>query len=172
MSTRITAAVVFVLVLAWQQLAQTGGSYDLSHNVIATGGGSNSTGGQYRIDGTAGQPLAGVQSSASIVSIRGGFWAFHQLAPTAASVSISGRIRDVEGRGVTGSELKLTNLSTGEVRTALSSTFGFYRFDEIPVGETYSLTVTSKRYLFDPDVRIISLADELTDIDFTASCCP
>ena len=46
-------------------LPQTGGTFDLSHSVIATGGGSNSTGGQFQVDGTAGQGFAGTVSNAA-----------------------------------------------------------------------------------------------------------
>ena len=161
-----------LIVVALQTLmpaAQTGGSYDLTHSVIASGGGSNSTGGTYRIDGTAGQPIAGVQSTNGAFNVRGGFWPVHQLAPTAAGVSVGGRVMSAEGLGISRVILTLTSLSTGEIRTVLSSSFGYYRFADVRAGQMYSVVVQSKRYSFDPDTRVISVVDELTDIDFVAS---
>ncbi len=69
--------VLFCIVcLALMVNAQTGGTFDLSHNVIAAGGGSVSTGGTFTIDGTIGQSLAGTQSTGGTFNLRGGFWPF------------------------------------------------------------------------------------------------
>ena len=148
--------------------AQAGGPYDLSHGVIAGGGGSESTGATFKIDGTVGQNLAGTLSTGGGYAVHGGFWSPPPLAPTAASVSISGRIRTAEGHGITNVRVTLTNAATGESFSALSSSFGYYRFEGIAVGETYLLSVGSKRYTFDPPIRQLNLLDELTDEDFTA----
>ena len=60
-------------------LAQSGGSFDLSRNVIA-GGGGTSGGGSLQVSGTAGQPAAGTQMSGGTFTQVGGFW--YALAPT------------------------------------------------------------------------------------------
>jgi hypothetical protein len=52
---------------------QTGGTLDLRQNVIA-GGGNGSSGGNLRVDGTAGQPAAGTQTSGGSLTHIGGFW--------------------------------------------------------------------------------------------------
>ncbi len=146
---------------------QVGGTYNLSHNVIA-GGGSRSVGAQFTVEGTAGQNLAGVLSGGGMYSVRGGFWAFEAFAPTAAGVSISGRVLTANGAGIRSVSLFLTNATTGETRHALSSSFGYYRFDEIAVGQTYILTVHSKRFAFEPNTIVIKVTSELTDVDFHA----
>jgi hypothetical protein len=148
--------------------AQTGGTYDLSHNVIAGGGGSQSSGGTFTVDATGGQNLAGTISSGGGHSLRGGFWAFQALFPTAASVSISGRIRTSGGTGIKNVRLILSNPTTGETFLAISSPFGYYRFDDLPAGQTYILSVSSKRFSFGPNTRVITLFDELINEDFTA----
>ncbi len=86
-------------------------------------------------------------------------------APVAAGVSVSGRVLTSEGRGVQGAVVTITS-SAGETRMARSSGFGYYRFDDIIVGETYLISPSSKRYQFTP--RTISVLDELTEIDFVA----
>ena len=168
MCRRLFFILIVVALQTSMPAAQTGGSYDLTHSVIASGGGSNSNGGAYTVDGTAGQPIVGTQSTNGAFNVRGGFWPVHQFAPTAAGVSVGGRVVSSEGYGIRNAQLVLTNLSTGEPRIALSSTFGYFRFDDVEVGHVYSLSVSTKRYTFEPDSRIFSLVDELTDVDFVA----
>lgn len=87
------------------------------------------------------------------------------LAPTAASVSITGRVRSADGRGVRNAIVTLTD-AAGNARTARTSSFGYYRFDEIEAGQTVVIGVRSKQYQFTP--RIFSVTDNVTDVDFTA----
>lgn len=161
--------VILILLLAAALSAQTGGTYDLSHSVIAGGGGSQSVGGQFTLDGTAGQNLAGTESSNGPYQIRGGFWSFDELAPTAALVSVSGSIRTFDGASIRNIVITLTNLSTGEARSARSTSFGHYRFDGVQAGEAYLITVTSRRYTFESNTRILTVLGDLTDVDFAAS---
>lgn len=155
-------------VSAVKNAAQTGGPYDLTHNVIATGGGSNSTGGVFSVSGTVGQHAAGV-SSTSIppqLDLHGGFW-FQKLAPTSAGVSISGRVTTAAGDGIRGVRLVLTS-PDGTRRLATTATFGYYAFDGVPVGNTYVLEISARRYTFANPYRVFSLQDHLTGVDFTA----
>jgi uncharacterized delta-60 repeat protein len=85
------------------------------------------------------------------------------LAPTAASVSIAGRVRTSDGRGLSNAIVYLTN-TAGITRTTRTSSFGYYRFEEIESGQSVVLGVSSKRYQFEP--RVLSISEELTDVDF------
>lgn len=167
MKPKIVGSLLSILTLTIPLMAQTGGSYDLSHNVIG-GGGSRSGGGQFTVEGTAGQNLAGTLSGGGTYRLRGGFWAFDALTPTASAVSISGRILTAQGSGITSVRLVLTNVATGETFQAVSSTFGHFMFDEIAVGQTYILAVHTNRFTFEPNSRTINLLDELTNEDFIA----
>ncbi len=91
-----------------------------------------------------------------------------QQAPLAAGVSVTGRVITANGRGIRNSIVSLTD-SSGETRTAVTSSFGYYTFDEIQVGQTYILSVSSKRYRFTDSSRVISVMDALADADFMAS---
>ncbi len=84
-------------------------------------------------------------------------------APTAAQVSVGGRV-SANGRGVNKATVTLTDAS-GSSRYAMTNAFGFYRFDEVEVGQTYIVSVRRKQFTFAP--QIINPADELTDINFT-----
>lgn len=85
--------------------------------------------------------------------------------PVAANASVSGRILASDGRGIRNARVSMT-LPNGEIRTVLSSTFGYYRFDEIEVGQTVILNVNSKRFQFNP--QIVSVTDNLDEVNFTA----
>lgn len=50
------------------------------------------------------------------------------------------------------------------IRTPLTSSFGYFAFDDVPVGEIYIVRVQSKRFRFEP--RVVNLTDDLTDLDF------
>ena len=97
-----TAALIFCAVSATTVTAQvaTGGSYSLNQAVIAAGGGQNSAGGNFTVDGTIGQAFAGTRSTNAPFSVAGGFWTTDPLAPSAASVSVSGRILAPDGIGL------------------------------------------------------------------------
>ncbi len=94
-----------------------------------------------------------------------GMWQIAALAPTAANVSVSGRVLTANGNGVRNATVVLTD-SNGNSRSAITSSFGYYHFDDVEAGQTYAATVRSKRYQF--VTRLISVTDTLADLDFTA----
>ncbi len=87
------------------------------------------------------------------------------LAPTAANVSVSGRVLTPDGRGLTNATIILADAS-GNRRTARTSSFGYFRFDEVQAGQTYVFSVSSKSYSFMP--QAVTVFDDLTDLNFTA----
>jgi hypothetical protein len=89
------------------------------------------------------------------------------LVPSAASVEIGGRVRTIDGRAIAGARVTLTN-SDGATRTALANSFGFYRFADVPTGETYVLSVAHKRYVFGEPAQVHFIEESREDLDFTA----
>lgn len=89
---------------------------------------------------------------------------------TAATVSLGGQVRESgkRGRGIKGAVLQLT-AADGATRTAVSNMFGFYRFADVPTGETYIVTVRSKRYAFEQPTQFVSATGELENVDFVAA---
>ncbi len=86
------------------------------------------------------------------------------LAPTAADVSISGRVTNASGLGI--SHVRLTIIGgNGTDLSAFTNSFGYYRFDGVESGRTYVISAFGKRYRFNS--QIISLTDEIAGIDFT-----
>lgn len=91
--------------------------------------------------------------------------AFELQAPSNAGVPVSGRVVTAEGRGLGRVRLTLTG-SNGVLRQATSSPFGFYRFEDIPAGDIYLISASSKVYRFAS--QSINLFDELANVDFVA----
>ena len=88
-----------------------------------------------------------------------------QLAPTAASVSIGGRALTTNGRGIRNVIIRLTDVN-GIVRTATTTSFGYYRFADVAAGETYIITATGKRFMFSQPSRILNATGDVDDINF------
>lgn len=164
MKRSLLVILVFVAVLSVS--AQTGGTFDLSQNVVAGGGGANSTGGVFSLSGSAGQPAAGTVSNNGTFQFRGGFWV-QSLGPTSAVVSLAGRVTNAGGQGIQGARLKLT-APDGSVRMAISSSFGYYTFDGVQAGNTYILDITMKRTTFAEPTRVILVQDDIANLDFVA----
>lgn len=94
-------------------------------------------------------------------------FAFAQnLAPTAANVSISGRVLSPNGAGLTNAVVSLTDRE-GITRSTRTSSFGYYRFDEVAVGQTIVIGVRSKQFQFES--RVIAVQEDLADVDFMPS---
>jgi len=86
-------------------------------------------------------------------------------APTAANVSVGGRVLSANGRAVSRARVTLTGAS-GETRTALTNSLGYYRFEDVGAGETYIFAIISKRYSVAP--QVVTVTEDLTDLNFTA----
>lgn len=147
--------------------------YEITHYVIASGGGSDSTGTSslrtFVVDGTVGQNLAG-STSAGIGGggysiVQNGFWAADFLAPTAALVSISGRVISFDGRPAPRVRVLIT-APDGSIRSTNSSSFGLYRIEGLDAGQTYVITAGSKG--FDFISIVVTLNEDVSGFDLTA----
>jgi len=91
--------------------------------------------------------------------------AINILSPTSANASLSGKVRDAKGNGLAQVRVVL-NAPNGQTRAAVTNSFGNYRFDGVETGETYILTVSSRKYFFADPTQIVNVQDTLEDIDF------
>ena len=161
---RTSIITLAILSLAYSAIAQSGGGFEITEAVVA-GGGSSSSSGDVGIDATLGQPIAGGAVGSGDFSITSGFWNFAALAPTAAQASISGRVLNASGTGVSNAALYVQT-QDGELLIARSSSLGYYLFEGIEIGQTVFMTVEHKRFTFQP--RTVTVADNVTDLDFIA----
>lgn len=87
------------------------------------------------------------------------------IIPTAASFSVRGRVTTSEGQPIAKARIVMLAAS-GETRTALSNSFGYYRFADVPAGEIYVISITHKRYLFAP--QVLTVIEQIENLNFTA----
>jgi hypothetical protein len=85
--------------------------------------------------------------------------------PTAASVTVSGRVLIYKGRGLMNATVVLNDMN-GSTRNARTGAFGYFRFDDVEAGQTYIFNVSSKRYTFAP--QVVTVMEDLTELNFTA----
>jgi hypothetical protein len=86
-------------------------------------------------------------------------------APTAAMVSVSGRVTTSDGTALRGARITLDD-GTGHRLTAISNAFGYYRFDSVASGSTVLVSASSRGYTFTP--RVVTVSDAIADLDITA----
>ena len=90
------------------------------------------------------------------------------LAPTAAEVSLSGRVTTADGRGIKNAVVVISGNSLAQPIMVKTGSFGYYRFDNLEAGEIYVVTVNSKRFLFTVPSRVVSVPDSVSNVDFVA----
>ena len=83
--------------------------------------------------------------------------------PLSASVSVSGRVMTPDGRGLRNATVTITD-SQGVRRTVTTSSFGFYRFEDVRAGDTYVIGVSSRLYRFAS--KILQSDETLADVNF------
>jgi hypothetical protein len=85
--------------------------------------------------------------------------------PTAASVTVAGRVLSAAGQPIGNATVILvTNDNVFEVK---SSPLGYYQFDNVPAGQNYVLQAKAKQHSFAP--LLVSVADPTLNLDLFAN---
>jgi large repetitive protein len=100
-------------------------------------------------------------------AIQGG-WGIEFQVPTAANASISGRVMTADGRPIRNATVTVTGNSLTEPLTFQTGSFGYFMFDNLRTGETYIVTVGQGRYVFQVPTRVVTLTENIADLDFIA----
>lgn len=87
--------------------------------------------------------------------------------PLAGEAIVSGRVVTAEGNGIRNATVRLGGGNLAEPLTTVTGENGFYRF-EVPAGQTYFVSVQSKRYHFAQPLRVMNVGDDFADVDFVA----
>ena len=88
------------------------------------------------------------------------------FVPTAAVVSIGGRVLTGEGMFLPNASVLLTD-QNGLTRQTKSNSFGFYQFNDVPAGEIYVISGSHKAFQFVPQTVFIHDArDDLNLVGF------
>ncbi len=108
--------------------------------------------------------VAGDRLTATATDADGNSSEFNPAVTLAAPpITISGRVTTPTGLGLRNAVVTLVEPS-GSRRTATTSSFGIYSFANVPSGQNYTISVTSKRYRFAPRIQVIS--QSVSDLDF------
>lgn len=85
---------------------------------------------------------------------------FVVAAPVA---TISGRVTTPTGQNLRNAVVSLIDANNVR-RTATTSSFGLYSFDNVTIGGSYTISAANKRYRFTPQIRTIT--GNLSNVDF------
>lgn len=89
------------------------------------------------------------------------------LAPTETDVIVAGRVTSSNGTGLAQVRVAIAGGGLAEPRIVTTNPFGYYRFNDVAAGQTYVLTVSAKRYSFVQSPRLLSVFDDMYNVDFT-----
>lgn len=88
-------------------------------------------------------------------------------APTAGMVTVGGRAVSSTGRGIKNVIIQMTD-TNGNVRTAVTSAFGYYRFTDVAAGETYIFMAKGKRFTFNQPTQVLNATEDTMNVNFVA----
>lgn len=86
----------------------------------------------------------------------------------AANVSLGGRILTAGGNGIRNAFVTVSGGNLPAPVTVQTGSFGYYNFQGLQSGMTYTVTVSTKRYVLAQPTRMITLQNDVTDFDFVA----
>ncbi len=87
------------------------------------------------------------------------------VAAASNNATISGHVLTSTGRGVANARVTITD-TNGQSRTVNTGSFGVFQFADLEVGQTYTVSVTSKRFTFAP--QTVSVTGNAVDLDMIA----
>jgi len=71
------------------------------------------------------------------------------VAPASDQAEISGRLLNTLGQGIPNARVTLTDMA-GQTLTTVSNGFGYYRFGGLQMGQTFTISVSSRGWTFTP----------------------
>lgn len=83
--------------------------------------------------------------------------------PSTGSVSVGGRV--TFGKGSVASRVTVSLMdASGNVKTALTNPFGYYKFENVSAGQTIIVQVSAKGATFAP--QVVTVTEDIEDLDF------
>jgi hypothetical protein len=86
------------------------------------------------------------------------------MSASIPGATVSGRVTTPAGTGLRNAIVSLIDPATGTRRTASTSSFGLYTFDDVSAFRYYTMSISSKRYRFAP--QNVYPNGNLASIDF------
>jgi len=90
---------------------------------------------------------------------------YTSLGPTSGAAFVAGRILTSDGNGLRNAVVSITD-QAGQTVSARSGNFGYFRIENLDTGQSVVLTVSSKRYNFEP--VLINMSGSINDLEISA----
>jgi hypothetical protein len=143
--------------------ASGGVLYNLQFNVIGTSG--QQTGLLFNNPSTGTQTFQFNSGTPAANTINGLFSVLP--GPTAAGVSVSGKVTTASGRGIRNVLITMTD-SQGNQRTAQTTAFGYYKFESVVAGESVTISAKARRFRFNQSSIVRTTNESVTNADFVS----
>jgi uncharacterized repeat protein (TIGR01451 family) len=137
--------------------------YNLQFNVIGSSG--QRTGLRFNNPSTGTQTFQFNSGTPAANTMNGLFSVLP--GPTAASVTVSGKVTTASGRGIRNVLITMTD-SQGRVQTAQTTAFGYYKFESVAVGETVTISAKARRFTFVQSSIVRTTNESISDADFVS----
>jgi hypothetical protein len=109
--------------------------------------------------------------SGSAGSIAGG-WGIEIITQAGQAVSLSGRVRTVNGSGILRAAVIISGGNLPQPVITYTNNFGNYNFQGLVSGQTYSVQVVQSKFAFSPSVFNFTLTGSLQRGDIISSTSP
>ena len=88
--------------------------------------------------------------------------------PSSSGITVTGRVLESAGRGISQARVILTD-SEGNIRNVSTNGFGYFQFESLKAGETFIVSVSSRRHTFRESTRVFMADGLIEEIVFTAN---
>jgi Tol biopolymer transport system component len=83
-------------------------------------------------------------------------------------VTVSGRVQTSSGYGIPGVFVTLSG-EGGIFGAARSNSFGYFKFDAVAVQQSYTVSISNRKYQFSNTIQVVVVNDTVGNITFTAT---
>lgn len=92
------------------------------------------------------------------------------INPTlAGDVVLGGRVLNSNGVGIKGAVVTISGGTLAAPQTVVTGTFGHYMFDGLDAGQSYVVSVSSRRYTFPTAAMFVTLENDISEMDFVSN---
>lgn len=95
-------------------------------------------------------------------------WTGGEFVPTGARAMIGGRVVRADGSGIYKATIVLQDSRGGQPHSVVTNPFGYFSFTDVPVGETYLLSVSAKQHQFAQPTQILFVIGDTENVTFVA----
>lgn len=96
----------------------------------------------------------------------------YAMIPVVTNVSVSGRVLTAGGAGIRNASVTISGGDLPSPITMATGSFGYFNFTGLHTGQTYTITVETKRYVLAVPSRNVSPSGDVVNFDFVASPTP